>query len=117
MAITLNFYPSTMTDSELDLAIELCTREKGERERTRMFAKKKEDIVGRFNALLHEYARIRTDELHGSEDISNCYCQDEEDRNAGNYSKLVHGFMIDCDGDLMVVTDNESMEQFGWKQD
>ena len=82
-----------------------------------LLPKKKEDIVGRFNALLHEYARIRTDELHGSEDISNCYCQDEEDRNAGDYSKLVHGFMIDCDGDLMVVTDDESMEQFGWKQD
>ena len=116
MAIALDFDTSTMTDDELDFAILACMREKGERERAKIFAEKKQDIVDRFNALLHEYAHIKADELHGSEDISNCYCQDEEDRNVGNYSKLVHGFMIDRDGDLMVVTDDESIEQFGWKR-
>lgn len=118
MAIKLHFDPSAMEDDELALAIAICSNEQKKREHDRIFAKKKEDIADRFNALLHEYAVIRAEELDNCQDIPGCYCQDEEDslKDVGSYLKPVYGFMIDRDGDLMVVTDDEFSEHFGWKQ-
>lgn len=112
MSVRVNINPSTMTKAQLELAIEVCTKELADREREQKNMKRKTEIADAMNALLKEYAKIRAEELDSITIESFCYCQEEcAEKFYGDYTRPVFGFAIDCDGDLVVVTDKDSMDE------
>ena len=118
MNVEVNINPSRMTKAQLELAIEVCTKELADRERKQKYMKEKTEIANLMNALLKEYAKIRAEELDSTTTESFCYCQEEcVEKFYGDYARPVFGFAIDCDGDLVVVTDEDSISELNLKQD
>lgn len=119
MSVEVNINPRRMTKAQLELAIEVCTKELADREREQKNMKKKTEIANLMNALLKEYAKIRAEELDSvSQNEFFCYCQDREssEKINGAYDLPVYGFMIDYDGDLMVVTDEDLRDSLNREQ-
>lgn len=117
MSVRININPSEMTKAQLELAIEVCTKELADRERKQKYMKKKTEVANLMNALLKEYAKIRAEELDSTNAESFCYCQEEcVEKFYGDYARPVFGFAIDCDGDLVVVTDKDSMDEISSEQ-
>ena len=117
MSVRVNINPSEMTKMQLEFAIEICTKELADRERKQFYMKKKTDVARAMNALLEEYAKIRAEELDSTSTESFCYCQEEcVEKFYGDYARPIFGFAIDCDGDLVAVTNEDSMSELKLKQ-
>lgn len=117
MSVEVNINPRRMTEAQLELAIKVCTKELADRERKQKNMKKKTEIANLMNALLKEYAKIRAEELDSISTESFCYCQEEcVEKFYGDYARPVFGFAIDCDGDLVVVTDKDFIDELNSEQ-